>query len=116
MSTSLGTNSARAAYEVRLKGIFLLTHPALGSRNIFLDSLAPAAAHLLTEQKDMIHFWVLPWDWGVEDYLRYYLYTIKNIAHSFWVRQPIDSAEKDFVPLSWAEVEVYKTYICVQSS
>ena len=64
----------------------------------------------------MVHFWVLPWGWGVEDYLRYYLYTIKNIAHSFWVRQPIDSAEKDFVPLSWAEVEVYKTYICVQSS
>ena len=45
------------------------------------------------------------WEWGVEDYLHYAMFTIKkfvkNIVHLLSVGGGID-----FVPLSWAEVEV----------
>ena len=63
--------------------------------------------------RGMARTFVYPWEWGVEDYLQYAMFTInkivKNIAHSFSVGEEVDGAQKDFEPLTWGQVEVDDT-------
>ena len=71
-------------------------------------------------RRSMARTFVFSWEWGVEDYLQYAMFTIKkivkNIARSFSVvGEAAASAQKDFEPLSWAQVKVDDTNICGQS-